>query len=202
MKELAIVVKADVQGSAEAVRASLEKLSNEEVRVRVIHAGVGAINESDILLASTANAIVVGFNVRPDAAAQASAQRANVDIRMYRVIYDAIDEIEAAMKGMLAPKYREAIIGHAEVRQTYKVSAIGTIAGCYVKDGKVTRDSKVRVLRDNIVIYEGEIGSLQRFKDSVKEVAQNYECGMSIDKFNDIKEGDIFECYVMEEIPR
>ena len=202
MKELAIVVKADVQGSAEAVRASLEKLSNEEVRVRVIHAGVGAINESDILLASTANAIVVGFNVRPDAAAQASAQRANVDIRMYRVIYDAIDEIEAAMKGMLAPKFREAVIGHAEVRQTYKVSAIGTIAGCYVKDGKVTRDSKVRVLRDNIVIYEGEIGSLQRFKDSVKEVAQNYECGMSIDKFNDIKEGDIFECYVMEEIPR
>ena len=195
MKELNLIVKADVQGSAEAVRASLEKLSNEEVRVRVIHAGVGAINESDILLASTANAIVVGFNVRPDAAAQASAQRANVDIRMYRVIYDAIDEIEAAMKGMLAPKYREAIIGHAEVRQTYKVSAIGTIAGCYVKDGKVTRDSKVRVLRDNIVIYEGEIGSLQRFKDSVKEVAQNYECGMSIDKFNDIKEGDIFECY-------
>ena len=202
MKELNLIVKADVQGSAEAVRASLEKLSNEEVRVRVIHAGVGAINESDILLASTANAIVVGFNVRPDAAAQASAQRANVDIRMYRVIYDAINEIEAAMKGMLAPKYREAIIGHAEVRQTYKVSAIGTIAGCYVKDGKVTRDSKVRVLRDNIVIYEGEIGSLQRFKDSVKEVAQNYECGMSIDKFNDIKEGDIFECYVMEEIPR
>ena len=202
MKELNLIVKADVQGSAEAVRASLEKLSNEEVRVRVIHAGVGAINESDILLASTANAIVVGFNVRPDAAAQASAQRANVDIRMYRVIYDAIDEIEAAMKGMLAPKFREAVIGHAEVRQTYKVSAIGTIAGCYVKDGKVTRDSKVRVLRDNIVIYEGEIGSLQRFKDSVKEVAQNYECGMSIDKFNDIKEGDIFECYVMEEIPR
>ena len=170
--------------------------------MRVIHAGVGAINESDILLASTANAIVVGFDVRPDAAAQASAQRANVDIRMYRVIYDAIDEIEAAMKGMLAPKYREAVIGHAEVRQIYKVSAIGTIAGCYVKDGKVTRDSNVRVLRDNIVIYEGEIGSLQRFKDSVKEVAQNYECGMSIDKFNDIKEGDIFECYVMEEIPR
>ena len=137
-----------------------------------------------------------------DAAARESAARANVDMRMYRVIYDAINEIESAMKGMLAPKYREAIIGHAEVRQTYKVSAIGTIAGCYVKDGKVTRDSKVRVLRDNIVIYEGEIGSLQRFKDSVKEVAQNYECGMSIDKFNDIKEGDIFECYVMEEIPR
>ena len=202
MKELNLIVKADVQGSAEAVKASLEKLSNDEVRVRVIHAGVGAINESDILLASTSNAIVVGFNVRPDAAAAASAQRSNVDLRMYRVIYDAIDEIEAAMKGMLAPKYREAIIGHAEVRQTYKVSAIGTIAGCYVKDGKITRDGMVRVLRDNIVIYEGNIGSLQRFKDSVKEVAQNYECGMSIEKFNDIKEGDIFECYVMEEIPR
>ena len=202
MKELNLIVKADVQGSAEAVRSSLEKLSNDEVRVRVIHAGVGAINESDILLASTANAIVVGFNVRPDAAAAASAQRANVDLRMYRVIYDAIDEIEAAMKGMLAPKYREAIIGHAIVRQTYKVSAIGTIAGCYVKDGKVTRDSQVRVLRDNIVIYDGAVGSLQRFKDSVKEVAANYECGMSIEKFNDIKEGDIFECYIMEEIPR
>ena len=202
MKELNLIVKADVQGSAEAVKASLEKLSNDEVRVRVIHAGVGAINESDILLASTANAIVVGFNVRPDAAAAASAQRANVDLRMYRVIYDAIDEIESAMKGMLAPKYREAIIGHAVVRQTYKVSAIGTIAGCYVKDGKVTRDAQVRVLRDNIVIYDGVVGSLQRFKDSVKEVAQNYECGMSIEKFNDIKEGDVFECYVMEEIPR
>ena len=202
MKELNLIVKADVQGSAEAVKASLEKLSNEEVRVRVIHAAVGAINESDILLASTSNAIVVGFNVRPDPAAAASAQRANVDLRMYRVIYDAIDEIESAMKGMLAPKYREAIIGHAEVRQTYKVSAIGTIAGCYVKDGKITRDGMVRVLRDNIVIYEGNIGSLQRFKDSAKEVAQNYECGMSIEKFNDIKEGDIFECYVMEEIPR
>ena len=202
MKELNLIVKADVQGSAEAVKASLEKLSNEEVRVRVIHAGVGAINESDILLASTSNAIVVGFNVRPDAAAAASAQRANIDLRMYRVIYDAIDEIEAAMKGMLAPKYREAVIGHAEVRQTYKVSAIGTIAGCYVKDGKITRDGQVRVLRDNIVIYEGNVGSLQRFKDSVKEVAANYECGMSIEKFNDIKEGDIFECFVMEEVPR
>ena len=202
MKELNLIVKADVQGSAEAVKASLEKLSNEEVRVRVIHAAVGAINESDILLASTANAIVVGFNVRPDAAAAASAQRSNVDLRMYRVIYDAIDEIESAMKGMLAPKLREAIIGHAEVRQTYKVSAIGTIAGCYVKDGKVTRDAQVRILRDNIVIYEGNIGSLQRFKDSVKEVAANYECGMSVEKFNDIKEGDIFECFVMEEIPR
>ena len=202
MKELNLIVKADVQGSAEAVKASLEKLTNDEVRVRVIHAGVGAVNESDILLASTANAIIVGFNVRPDAAAAASAQRSNVDIRMYRVIYDAIDEIEAAMKGMLAPKFREAVIGHAEVRQTYRASAVGTIAGCYVKDGRITRDGKVRVLRDNIVIYEGNIGSLQRFKDSVKEVAANYECGVSIEKFNDIKEGDIFECFVMEEIPR
>ncbi len=202
MKELNLIVKADVQGSAEAVKASLEKLNNEEVRVRVIHAGVGAINESDILLASTANAIVVGFNVRPNDAAQIAAKRDHVDMRMYRVIYDAINEIEAAMKGMLAPKYREAVIGHAEVRQTYRVSAIGTIAGCYVKDGRITRDGQVRVLRDNIVIHEGKIGSLQRFKDSVKEVQEKYECGMSIDRFNDIKEGDVFECFIMEEIPR
>ena len=200
MKELNLIVKADVQGSAEAVKASLEKISNEEVRVKVIHAGVGAINESDILLASTSNAIVVGFNVRPNDQAQAAAKRDKVDIRMYRVIYDAINEISDAMKGMLAPKFREAIIGHAEVRQTYKVSAIGTIAGCYVKDGKITRDASVRVLRDNIVIHEGKLGSLQRFKDAVKEVAAGYECGMSIEKFNDIKEGDIFECFVMEQI--
>ena len=200
MKELNLIVKADVQGSAEAVKSSLEKLTNEEVRVRVIHAGVGAINESDILLASTANAIIVGFNVRPNDAAQAAAKRDKVDVRMYRVIYDAINEISDAMKGLLAPKFREAIIGHAEVRQTYKVSAIGTIAGCYVKDGKITRDASVRVLRDNIVIHEGKLGSLQRFKDSVKEVAAGYECGMSIEKYNDIKEGDIFECFVMEQI--
>ena len=200
MKELNLIIKADVQGSAEAVKASLEKLSNEEVRVKVIHAGVGAINESDILLASTSNAIVVGFNVRPNEQAQAAAKRDKVDMRMYRVIYDAINEIGDAMKGMLAPKYREVVIGHAEVRQTYKVSSVGTVAGCYVKDGKITRDAQVRVLRDNIVIHEGVLGSLQRFKDSVKEVAQNYECGMSIDKFNDIKEGDIFECFVMEQI--
>ena len=202
MKELPLVVKADVQGSAEAVKASLEKISNEEVRVRVIHAGVGAINESDILLASTAGAIIVGFNVRPDAAAQASGQRSNVDMRFYRVIYDAIDEIEAAMKGMLAPQFEEAIIGHAEVRMTYKVSSVGTIAGCMVKDGKVTKDAQVRVLRDNIVIHQGEVGSLQRFKDAAKEVTAGYECGMSIHKFNDIKEGDIFECFVMQEIKR
>ena len=202
MKELNLIVKADVQGSAEAVKASLMKLASEEVRVKVIHTGVGAINESDILLASTANAIVIGFNVRPDAAAQASAARAKVDMRMYRVIYDAINEIEAALKGMLAPQYEEAIIGHAEVRMTYKVSAVGTIAGCFVKDGKVTRDAQVRVLRDNIVLHQGVVGSLQRFKDSVKEVTAGYECGMSIEKFNDIKEGDIFECFVMQEIKR
>ena len=202
MKELPLIVKADVQGSAEAVKASLEKISNEEVRVRVIHTGVGAINESDILLASTAGAIIVGFNVRPDSGAQASAQRTNVDMRFYRVIYDAIDEIEAAMKGMLAPKFQEAVIGHAEVRMTYKVSAVGTVCGCMVKDGKITRDAQVRVLRDNIVIHEGEVGSLQRFKDAVKEVTAGYECGMSIAKFNDIKEGDIFECFVMEEVKR
>ena len=202
MKELPLIVKADVQGSAEAVKASLEKISNEEVRVKVIHTGVGAINESDILLASTAGAIIVGFNVRPDAAAAASGQRSGVDMRFYRVIYEAIDEIEAAMKGMLAPKYEEVIIGHAEVRMTYKVSAVGTIAGCMVKDGKVSRDAQVRVLRDNIVIHQGEVGSLQRFKDAAKEVTAGYECGMSIAKFNDIKDGDVFECFVMQEIKR
>ena len=202
MKELPLIVKADVQGSAEAVKASLEKISNEEVRVKVIHTGVGAINESDILLASTAGAIIVGFNVRPDAAAQASGQRSGVDMRFYRVIYDAIDEIESAMKGMLDPKFEEVIIGHAEVRMTYKVSAVGTIAGCMVKDGKVSRDAQVRVLRDNIVIHQGEVGSLQRFKDAAKEVTAGYECGMSILKFNDIKEGDVFECFQMQEIKR
>ena len=200
MKELNLIVKADVQGSAEALKASLEKITNEEVRVRVIHSAVGAINESDVVLASTANAIIIGFNVRPNDQAQAAAKRDHVDMRMYRVIYDAINEITDAMKGMLAPKYREAVIGHAEVRQTYKVSAIGTIAGCYVKDGKITRDASVRVLRDNIVIHEGALGSLQRFKDAVKEVTAGFECGMSIDKYNDIKVDDVFECFVMEEI--
>jgi len=202
MKELPLIVKADVQGSAEAVKASLEKISNEEVRVKVIHTAVGAINESDILLASTAGAIIVGFNVRPDAGAQASAQRTAVDMRFYRVIYDAINEIEAAMKGMLAPQFEEVVIGHAEVRQTYKVSSVGTVCGCMVKDGKITRDAQVRILRDNIVIHEGEVGSLQRFKDAVKEVTSGYECGMSIAKFNDIKEGDVFECFAMQEVKR
>ena len=202
MKTLNLIVKADVQGSAEAVKASLEKISNEEVRVKVIHAGVGAINESDVLLASTSGAIIIGFNVRPDAAAAASGHRANVDMRFYRVIYEAIDEIEAAMKGMLAPQYEEVVLGHAEVRMTYKVSAVGTVAGCMVKDGKVTRDAQVRVLRDNIVVYEGEIGSLQRFKDQAKEVTAGYECGMTVAGYNDIKEFDIFECFTMQEVKR
>ena len=201
MKNLNLIVKADVQGSVEAVKASLEKLSNDEVRVRVIHGGVGAINESDVMLASTSQAIIVGFNVRPDAAARDSAARANVDMRMYRVIYDAINEIEAAMKGMLAPKFREVLLGHAEVRQTYKVSGVGTVAGCYVQDGKLQRkDCQVRLVRDGIVIHEGVLASLQRFKDSVKEVQAGYECGLSIEKFNDIKEGDIVEAFTMEQI--
>ena len=200
VKDLNIIVKADVQGSAEAVKSSLEKLSNEEVRVRVIHSGVGAISESDVMLASTSKAIIVGFNVRPDASARDNAARSNVDMRMYRVIYDAINEVEAAMKGMLAPKFREALIGHAEVRMTYKVSGVGTVAGCYVQDGKIQRSCQVRIVRDGIVIHEGMLASLQRFKDAVKEVASGYECGMSIEKFNDIKEGDIIECFVMEQI--
>ena len=202
MKELPLIVKADVQGSAEALKSSLEKISNEEVRVRVIHAGVGAINESDILLASTAGAIVVGFNVRPDAAAAASAHRANVDMRFYRVIYDAIDEIEAAMKGMLAPKFKEVDLGRAEVRNVFRITGVGMVAGCYVTGGKMQRGAQMRLLRDNIVIYDGAIASLQRFKDSVKEVAAGYECGMSVVKYNDIKEGDIFECFVMQEVKR
>ena len=201
-KELALIVKADVQGSVEAVKASLEKLSNEEVNVRVIHGGVGAVNESDVMLASSSGAIIVGFNVRPDAAARDGAARQNVDMRMYRVIYDCIDEITAAMKGMLAPKFREVVLGHAEIRQTYKVSSVGTVAGCYVQDGKIVRSCSVRVVRDGIVIHEGQLASLQRFKDAAKEVASGYECGMTIEKFNDIKEGDIIEGYTMEEIPQ
>nr|WP_325298003.1 translation initiation factor IF-2 [uncultured Dysosmobacter sp.] len=201
-KELALIVKADVQGSVEAVKASLEKLSNDEVNVRVIHGGVGAINESDVMLAASSGAIIVGFNVRPDAAARDGAQRQNVDMRMYRVIYDCIDEIEAAMKGMLAPKYREVVLGHAEVRQTYKVSGVGTVAGCYVQDGKIVRSCSVRIVRDGIVIHEGALASLKRFKDDAKEVIQRFECGLTIEKFNDIKEGDIVEAFTMEEIPR
>ena len=202
IKELNLIVKADVQGSVEAVKQSLLKLSNDEVAIKIIHGGVGAINESDVTLASTSNAIIIGFNVRPDNMAKTVAETEKVDMRLYRVIYNAIEDIEAAMKGMLDPEFREKITGHAEVRQTYKVSGVGTIIGGYVLDGKIERNSKVRLIRDNVVIHEGELASLKRFKDDVKEVAAGYECGMSLEKYNDIKEGDQLEVFVMEEIPR
>jgi translation initiation factor IF-2 len=201
LKDLNIIVKADVQGSAEALKTSLEKLTNEEVRVRVIHSGVGAINESDVMLASTSGAIVVGFHVRPDNSARDSAARSNVDIRMYRVIYDCINEIESAMKGMLAPKFHEVVHGQAEVRKLYKSSGVGTICGCYVKDGKIVRNASARVIRDGIEVHEGTLASLRRFKEDVKEVATNYECGIALEKWGDIKEGDIIECFTLEQIP-
>ena len=199
LKDLNIIVKADVQGSVEAVRQSLEKLSNEEVRVKVIHGGVGAVNESDVMLANASNALIVGFNVRPDPVAEANAERDKVEMRMYRVIYDCIEEVEAAIKGMLAPKYRDVEMGKAEVRSVFKLSSAGTIAGCYIIDGKITRNCKIRVVRDGIVVFEDEISSLKRFKDDVKEVATGYECGVGLVKFNDIKEGDILEGYITEE---
>jgi len=199
VKDFNIIVKADVQGSAEAVRQSLEKLSNEEVRVKVIHAAVGGINESDVMLAMASNAIIVGFNVRPDAPARDSAARNKIDIRTYRIIYECIEEIEAALKGMLAPKVREKVTGHAEIRQVIKISGVGSVGGCYVTDGNIQRGCSVRLLRDNVVIFEGALASLKRFKDDVKEVNEGYECGMSIEKYNDIKEGDVIEGYIMEE---
>ena len=202
MKELNIVVKADVQGSVEAVKQSLEKLSNEEVRIRIIHGGVGAVTESDVMLATASNAIIIGFNVRPEPSAKAFADEEKVDIRLYRVIYNAIEDITAAMKGMLDPVYEEKVIGHAEVRQLFKASGVGTIAGSYILDGKFTRNAKVRLLRDNIVVYEGELESLKRFKDDVKEVNAGYECGLVFKKFNDLKEGDIAEAFIMVEVPR
>jgi translation initiation factor IF-2 len=189
-----------VAGSAEAVKQSLEKLTNEEVKVRVIHAAVGGIIEGDVMLAAASNAIIIGFNVRPDKAAIDSAERQKVDIRTYRIIYECIEEIEAAMKGMLAPKFRENVLGHAEVRQTIHVPNVGFIAGSYVQDGKITRQSQIRVVRDGIVIFEDKIASLRRFKDDVKEVASGYECGIGLERFNDIKVGDILEAFVMEEI--
>ncbi|MGN0560075.1 MAG: translation initiation factor IF-2 [Candidatus Fimenecus sp.] len=199
MKELNIIVKADVQGSVEAVRQNLEKLSNDEVKVKVIHGGVGAVSESDVMLANASNAIIVGFNVRPDPVAAEVAERDGIDMRMYRIIYDCIEEIEAAIKGMLAPKFREVVLGRIEVRSVFKLSSSGMIAGSYVLDGKVTRNAQIRVVRDGIVIAEDAISSLKRFKDDVKEVAQGYECGIGLEKFNDLKEGDIFEAFVMEE---
>ena len=199
IKELPIIVKADVQGSVEAVKQSLEKLSNDEVRVRVIHGAVGAVSEGDVMLASASNAIIVGFNVRPDPVAAESAARDGVDIRLYRIIYDAIEEITTAMKGMLAPKYREVELGRAEVRQVYKISNVGTVAGCYVLSGKLTRSSEIRVVRDGIIVADDKIASLKRFKDDAKEVTNGYECGVTLEKFADIKTGDIFEAFIMEE---
>ena len=200
MKELNIIVKADVQGSVEALRSSLEKLSNDEVRVKVIHGAVGAINESDVMLAAASGAIIVGFNVRPDRVATDSAHQQGVDMRMYRVIYDAIEEMEQAMKGMLEPKFKEVVLGHAEVRQVFKITGAGAVAGCYVQDGTIRRNAEVRVVRDGIVFHEGHLNTLKRFKDDVKEVASGYECGMSIENYNDIKEQDVIECFVMEEV--
>src|SRR5690625_2294728 len=202
IKDINIILKADVQGSAEALASSLQKIEVEGVKVNIIHSGVGGITESDIILASASNAVVIGFNVRPDNNALKTAEAEKVDIRLHRVIYKAIEEIEAAMKGMLDPEYQEKVIGQAEVREIFKVSRIGTIAGSYVTDGKITRDSSVRVIRDGVVIFEGEIDTLKRFKDDAKEVAQNYECGITLENFHDIKVGDIFECFVMEEIER
>src|SRR5690625_3177571 len=202
MKEIKIIIKADVRGSAEALASSLQKIEVENVKVQIIHIGVGAITESDIILASASNAIVIGFNVRPDVNAQKAAQSEGVDVRLHRVIYQAIEEIEAAMKGLLDPEYAEKVIGQAEVRETFKVSKIGTIAGSYIINGKVTRNSNVRVIRNGVVLYEGEILALKRFKDDVREVEQNYECGITIKDFNDIKIGDIIEAFIMEEIDR
>ena len=202
VKELAIVVKADVQGSVEAVKQSLEKLSNEEVRIRTIHGGVGTITESDVQLASASGAIIIGFNVRPDSTVKAMADNEGVDVRLYRVIYNAIEDIKAAMKGMLDPEFVEKVVGHAEIRQTFKVSGLGTVGGAYVLDGKIVRNAGVRIVRDGIVVYEGNLTSLKRFKDDAKEVATGYECGVMFEKFNDIKEGDTVEAFIMEEIPR
>ena len=202
VKELNIILKADVQGSVEAVRQSLSRLSNEEVKVNTIHGGVGAITESDVMLASASNAIIIGFNVRPQPMAISLAEKEKVDIRLYRVIYNAIEDVEAAMKGMLEPEYKEVLLGHAEVRATFKASAVGTIAGCYVTDGKINRNNDIRVIRDGIVIHEGKLASLKRFKDDAKEVNAGYECGLNIEKFNDIKEGDIIESYTTEAVPR
>ena len=202
IKELNLIVKADVQGSVEAVKQSLLKLSNEEVAIRIIHGGVGAINESDVSLASASNAIIIGFNVRPDATAKDMADTEGVDLRLYKVIYNAIEDVEAAMKGMLDPVYEEKVIGHAEVRQIFKASGVGTIAGSYVLDGKIVRGSKVRITREGELIHEGDLHSLKRFKDDVKEVKAGYECGLVFEGFNEVKEEDQVEIYVMEEVPR
>lgn len=200
IKDLNVIVKADVQGSVEAVKQSLEKLSNDKVRVKCIHGGVGGVSETDVMLASASNAIIIGFNVRPESAARVLSEREGVDLRLYRVIYDAIEDIEKAMKGMLEPVFREVVLGKAEVRETFKVSGVGTIAGCYVQEGKIVRSSNVRVIRDSVVIFEGKLASLKRFKDDVREVLTGYECGLSVQGYNDIKKGDILESYTEEEV--
>ena len=202
MKELNLIVKADVQGSVEAVKQSLEKLSNDEVKVKVIHANVGGVTETDVTLAKVSNAIIIAFNVRPEPLARDMAEKEEVEIKQYSVIYHAIEDVEAAMKGMLDPEFEEKVIGNAEIRQTFKVSNVGTIAGCYVTNGKVSRNAGIRIIRDNVVIHDGKLISLKRFKDDAKEVAAGYECGIQIENFNDIKEGDILEVYVMEEIKK
>ena len=202
VKELPIIIKADVQGSVEAVKQSLVKLSNEEVMVKVIHGGVGAINESDVNLASASNAIIIGFNVRPDVTAKSIADREKVDVRLYKVIYQAIEDVEAAMKGMLDPVFEEKVIGHAVIRQTFKASGVGTIAGSYVLDGQFTRGCSARITRDGVQLFDGAVASLKRFKDDVKEVKAGYECGLVFDKFNDLQEDDLIEAYAMVEVPR
>jgi translation initiation factor IF-2 len=202
VKDLNIIIKGDVQGSVGALTASLEKLSNEEVKINVVHKGVGTVNESDVMLAKTSNAVIIGFNVRPGSSVTALAERDGVEIRTYRVIYDAIGDVEAAMKGMLDPEFRELVIGKIEIRETFKVPGVGTIGGAYVLEGKVQRSAEVRVVRDGIVVHEGRISSLKRFKDDVREVATGYECGIGIENYNDIKESDIIEAFIMEEIAR
>jgi translation initiation factor IF-2 len=202
VKELNIIIKADVQGSVEALKQAVEKCSNEEVQVKIIHGGVGAVNESDVMLASASNAVIIGFNVRPDSNAKRLAEKEDIDIRTYRIIYDVVEDIQSAMKGMLDPEYEEVVLGRADVRALFKVSAVGTVAGCFVTEGKITRNSKIRVIRQGIVVHEGEIASLKRFKDDVKEVVAGYECGISIDKFNDLKEQDVLEAFVMKAIER
>jgi translation initiation factor IF-2 len=201
MKTLNLIIKGDVQGSVEAVKQSVVKLSNEEVTIKVIHSGAGAITESDVMLADSSNAIILGFNVRPDLKAKATAERSKVDIRTYRIIYDLLDDIEAALKGMLSPKYQEVYLGKCEVRQTFKITGVGNIAGCYVKEGKIVRGGKLRIYRDDVLVVEGNVQQLKRFKDDVKEVAYGFECGCAIEGFNDIKVGDIIECYMIEQVP-
>jgi len=202
LKVLNLIVKADVQGSVEAVKQAMEKLENEEVKVKVIHAAAGAVNQSDVTLAKVSNAIIIAFNVRPDNMAKEMAEKDEVEIKQYSIIYQAIEDVEAAMKGMLDPKYEEKVIGNAEVRQTFKISNVGTIAGCYVISGKVERNAGVRVIRENVVIHDGHLATLKRFKDDVKEVTKGFECGIQIENYNDIKEGDVIEAYIMEEIKR